>query len=135
MLIFSDEILANKLGTTVKTLRRVKKKNPDFPKVKVNGVRSNAYDEEKALGWWKEYSIDAYADELQSQKLIEQSELARTLEISKRLILNWRNNGLNYKKLGDGSVLFDVNELKFWLLNRNDQRTRAYADKIQTEGE
>lgn len=131
MLIFSDENLAKELGIPVRSLRRVMRRHPDFPKRKVSGVRSNVFDIEEIREWWKAYTPDAYYDELET---LEQNKFVQLLGISRRLVLNWRNNGLQYKKLGNGTVLIYVDAAKDWFLNQNNPRTRAYAEKLPTKG-
>lgn len=126
MLVYGVNTIAKELGCSQHSLRRIIQKHPEFPAKMLSDIGTYAFELEGCKEWWAKHRSQT---EIPTDA-IQQNEFAQKLGVSKRMVLVWRQNGLEVEKLSDGTVWINIDVAKRWFQNRSDKRTRIYADKL-----
>lgn len=129
-LIFGTNKAAEILGVHEKTLFAIMREYPDFPRNKLDGFNINTFDKGELLAWSKQYSPEAYKEELSSGKMMLLEDFVGTLGITRTMVNYWIKKGFECKKLLNGKVLIDVAQARKWFKKQNHPKTRAYAEKL-----
>lgn len=131
--VYGVKSLSKELGYSHTSLLRIIAKYPDFPKEKTTARGPYRFDVHECNAWLdnkQNETVPLRKKPVILNDAINQNEVVQILGISRRLVLIWRHQGLDFTKLPDGGVWFDKGILKGWLQNRSDKRTRAYAKKL-----
>ncbi|MEK5416265.1 hypothetical protein [Paenibacillus sp. FSL L8-0708] len=132
-IVYGVKSLSKELGYSHASLVRIIAKHPDFPKEKTTPRGPYRFVVHEANAWLDNNQNETYPLRKKPVLLndaINQNEVVQLLGISRRLVLIWRQQGLDFTKLPDGGVWFEKHKLKVWLQNRSNRQTRAYAEKL-----
>lgn len=132
-IVYGVKSLSKELGYSQASLVRIIAKHPDFPKEKTTARGPYRFVVHEAIAWLDNNKNETYPLRKKPVILndaINQKDVVQLLGVSRRLILIWRQQGLDFTKLPDGGVWFDKGILKGWLQKRSNKRTRAYAEKL-----
>ncbi|OMD44021.1 hypothetical protein ACDZ28_09080 [Paenibacillus sp. RS8] len=129
MMAYGLKAIAKELGCSQNTIGRMMKKHADFPVKKLPDINTYAFDVGKCKKWWSENRSEKSSNQAPDNAM-QMSQFARVLEVSSRMVLVWRQKGLEAEKLIDGTVWIDLEKARKWFRKQNDERTKAYAYKF-----
>ncbi|BCG56750.1 helix-turn-helix domain-containing protein [Paenibacillus sp. URB8-2] len=129
MNVYGVNQIAQELGCSPITIRRILRQHSDFPAKKLPGIETYEFNVADCKNWWKQHKGSSERTEIPSNA-VQQNELARKLGVSTRMIQIWRQKGLEATKIMDGTVWIDLEKARSWFRKQSDERTKAYAEKI-----
>lgn len=129
MMAYGLKAIAKELGCSQITIGRMMKQHTDFPAKMLPDINTYVFDVTKCKKWWSENRGERLHKQAPTNA-IQMSEFARVLGVSSRMVLVWRQKGLEAEKLIDGTVWIELDKARDWFQKQNDPRTKAYALKF-----